>query len=255
VIQHIVRIAVLAAVFLVEAQVSVQRSSFPIPLANLSVSYNNETNDFEKVKVSFGSSDDENRSFIIAPGDDYEIKMTREGTKKFVHTESPDKSFMISDFEAQVLNKVCKSYIQTLEFFEQDLRGGKWDRILYLDSFFPRFLKGFYYLYCSARNSSYALPRGICIPDTMYDISLVSPKSDRRISQWRQQPDAIIKLRIISKELIFQIKEWQKKELDNRNRNPEIAYGKNIEKAFTLFMKIYFDLQPVSDLPEEGEHL
>lgn len=250
-----VTIALLSAVVLTHAQTPGKRSSFSIPLANLSVSFDDNTHVFEKVKVSFGSGGDEDYYCLIAPGTDFEIKVSKEGRQKLVHGEAPDKSYMISDFEAEVLNKVCKSFIQTLEIFEHDLQHEKVDRLLFLDAYFPRFLKGFYYLYCSARNSPYALPKGICVPDSAYDVSLTSLKSDNRIRVWRQSPDNIIKLRIISKELIYQIKDWQDKEIDNPHRNVEISYGKKFEEAFTLFMKIYFNLLPIPDVPRDGQHL
>jgi hypothetical protein len=245
--------AIAAVVCLTHAQSPGKRSSFNVPLANLSVSFNEDTHVFEKVRVSFGN--DDNYYCLIAPGADYEIKVTKEGRQKYVHGEAPDKAYMISDFEAEVLNKVCKTFVSTLEIYEKDLQHEKWERLLYLDSYFPRFLKGFYYLYCAARNSPYALPKGICIPDSMYDVSLTSPKSDERIRQWRQSPDNIIKLRIISKELIYQIKDWQDKEIDNSKRNIDVSYGKKFEEAFTLFMKIYFNLTPLPDVPRDGEHL
>jgi hypothetical protein len=251
-----ITLAAVTAVSLTYAQAPGKRSSFNVPLANLSVSFNDETHVFEKVRVSFGApGDDDNYYCLIAPGADFEIKVSREGRQKFVHNEAPDKAYMISEFEAEVLNKVCKTFVSTLEIFEHDLQHEKWDRLLYLDSYFPRFLRGFYYLYCSARNSPYALPKGICIPDTVYDVSLTSPKSDERIRLWKQTSDNIIKLRIISKELIYQIKDWQDKELDNSKRNIEVSYGKKFEEAFTLFVKIYFNLQPLPDVPRNGEHL
>jgi hypothetical protein len=246
----------IAAISLAGAQTPGKRTPYGIPLAKLSVSFNDQTNQFEKVKVSFGSSDDDESSYdIIAPIADFEIKVTKDGRQKIVHNELPDKAYMISDFEADVLNRVCKTMIPTLETFERDLQHERWDKLLYLDSFFPRFLKGFYYLYCAARNSPYALPKSVCIPDSLYDISLTSPKSDERIRMWQTQNNQIIKLRIVSKELVYQIKEWQKQELDNQRRNPEVSSGKKFEEAFTLFVKLYFNVQPLPDIPPEGQHL
>jgi hypothetical protein len=246
----------IAAISLAGAQTPGKRTPYGIPLAKLSVSFNDQTNLFEKVKVSFGSSDDDESSYdIIAPIADFEIKVTKDGRQKIVHNEVPDKAYMISDFEADVLNRVCKTMVPTLETFEHDLQHERWDKLLYLDSFFPRFLRGFYYLYCAARNSPYALPKSICIPDSLYDISLTSPKSDERIRTWQTQNNQIIKLRIVSKELVYQIKEWQKQELDNQRRNPEVSGGKKFEEAFTLFVKLYFNVQPMPDVPPEGQHL
>jgi hypothetical protein len=233
-----------------------KRSSFSLPFARLSVSFSERTHVFEKVRVSFDSDNDPAEEYYsIEPINDYEIKETRDGRQKSMHLEQPDKAFIISDFEAKILNKVCKSFIATLEIFEKDVHKGHWDRCLYLDSYFPRFLKGFYYLYCAARNSPYAMPKSACIPDSLYDVSLNSPKSDRRVKMWNSKPDHIIKLRIIAKELMYQLKEWQKKELDNPSRNVEVPAGKKVEQAYTLFVKIYFDLAPSPDVPREGEHL
>jgi hypothetical protein len=234
-----------------------KRSSFTIPLARLSVSFDERSHVFEKVKVSSGGSDDNSsdESWIIAPITDFEIKTTREGRQKFVHVETPDKAFIISDFEAQVLNMVCKSFVNTLEIFEKDLQKRHLDRCLYLDAYFPRFLKGFYYLYCAARNSPYAMPRSACVPDSLFDISLTSPKSDERIKTWQDLPDHIIKLRIITQELIYQTKNWQKKEIDNPSRNVDVPSGKLFEEAFTLFVKVYFNMNPSPEIPREGEHL
>jgi hypothetical protein len=221
------------------------------------VSFDEHSHAFEKVKVSFDSDDDPATEYVfIGPLSDYEIKNTRDGIQKKIHPEIADKAFIISDFEAKILNKTCKLFVNTLEIFEKDLQRQRWDRCLYLDSYFPRFLKGFYYLYCAARNSPYALPKSACPSDSLYDISLNSPKSDARIiGTWRQKPDHILKLRIITHELIYQIKEWQNKELDNPNRNVEVPGGKKFEEAFTAFVKVYFGIGPMPNIPQAGEHL
>jgi hypothetical protein len=233
-----------------------KRSQYTLPFARLSVSFDDRTHVFEKVRVSFDTEKDPADEFyIIGPINDFQIKETSDGRQKFLHMEQPDKAYVISDFEAEVLNKVCKSFIGTLEIFEKDLHKERWDRCLYLDCYFPRFLKGFYYLYCAARNSPYAMPKSASVPDSLYDVSLTSPKTDQRIQAWITQRDYLIKLRIIAKELIYQLKEWQKKELDNPSRNVELPAGKKLEQAFTLFMKIYFNLTPAPVLPQDGEHL
>jgi hypothetical protein len=233
-----------------------KRSSFSLPFARISVSFDDHTQVFEKVRVSFDSENDPADEFyFIGLTDDSQIKETRSGRQKLLHSEQPDKAYIISDFEAKILTRVCKSFISTLEIFEKDLQREHWGRCLYLDCYFPRFLKGFYYLYCAARNSLYAMPKSACVPDSLYDISLTSPKSDLRIQSWISQPDHLVKLRIITEELIFQLKQWQKKEIDNPSRNPELPAGKKVEQAFTLFMKLYFNLPPSPDVPQEGEHL
>jgi hypothetical protein len=253
-----IAILLLSIFFLVriKAEEGGKRSSFSLPLCRLSVSFSDRTHVFEKVKVSFDTDDDISSEYTyIEPITDYEIEESKDGRQKIVHMEEPDKAYIISDFEAKVLNRVTKSFINMLEIFEKDVHKEHWDRCLYVDAYFPRFLKGFYYLYCASRNSPYAMPKSACISDSLYDISLISPKSDKRIVSWRSQPNYAIKLRIITKELIFQLKEWQKKELDNPHRNIEIPAGKKVEQAFNLFEKVYFNLAPSPDLPKEGEHL
>jgi hypothetical protein len=99
------------------------------------------------------------------------------------------------------------------------------------------------------------LPKSSCISDSLFDISLASLKSDSRIKTWRTQKDHIIKLRIMTKELIYQIKDWQKKELENKDRNKEISYGKKFEEAYTLFIKTYFCEQNLPESLTNGEHL
>jgi hypothetical protein len=233
-----------------------KRASFSLPLARLSVSFTERTHVFEKVKVSFDTDDDiSDEYYLIEPIIDFEIKESKDGRQKIVHVEEPDKAYIISDFEAKILNRVCKSFVAMLEIFEKDIQKEHWDRCLYTDAYFPRFLKGFYYLYCACRNSPYAMPKSACIPDSLYDISLTSPKSDLRIASWKSKPERLIKLRIVAKELMFQLKEWQKKELDNPHRNIEVPAGKKVEQAYMLFVKIYFDLAPSPELPKEGEHL
>jgi hypothetical protein len=233
-----------------------KRSSFTLPLARLSVTFNDRTHVFEKVRVSFDADNDPSSEYYyITPLDDQEIKETSDGRQKSVHIEQPDKAYIISDFEARILNDVCKSFISMLEIFEKDIHKEHWDRCLFIDAYFPRFLKGFYYLYCAARNSPYAMPKSACIPDSLYDVSLTSPKSDDRINSWRLKSDNLIKLRIASKEMIYQLKDWQKKELDNPSRNVEVPMGKKVEQAYSLFVKIYFNLAPSPELPKEGEHL
>jgi hypothetical protein len=251
-------LATLSIAFLLRPQAAEigKRSPFTLPFARLSVSFDDRTHVFEKVRVSFDTEKDPSDEFyIIGPINDFQIKETADGRQKLLHLEQPDKAYVISDFEAEILNKVCKSFISTLEIFEKDLHKEHWDRCLYLDCYFPRFLKGFYFLYCAVRNSPYAMPKSACVPDSLYDVSLTSPKSDKRVEAWISQRDYVIKLRIISKELIYQLKEWQKRELNNPSRNVEFPAGKKAEQAFTLFMKVYFNLTPAPVLPQDGEHL
>jgi hypothetical protein len=229
-----------------------KRTPFGIPLVKLKLAFSPDTKQLEQVQIDIDGAD---QYAVITRYSDYLVKNGRNGTEKIQYSEAPERAFVISDFEARQLNRVVKSLIETLEIFEKDLKRNRWDRCLYLDSFFPRFLKGYYYLVCATRNSPYALPRVARIPDSAFDISLNSPKSDQRIKTWQTEKDCIIKLRIISKELAYQLKGWQKKELDSSGRNPDVAYSAKAEEAFGLFVKLYFNLKPTNEVPDFGDHL
>jgi hypothetical protein len=229
-----------------------KRTPFEIPLVKLKLAFDESTKQLQQVQIDI---DGQNEYAIIARGQDYHIKNTHLGTERTAYSESPDRSFMLSDFEAKQINRVVRSLVETLDIFERDLKRGRWYRCLYLDSYFPRFLKAYYYLICAARNSPYALPRIARVPDAAYDVSENSPKSDARIKMWQTEKDYVIKLRIISKELAFQLKIWQQKELDNPKRNPEIAYSAKAEEAYGLFVKLYFNLKPTTEVPDFGDHL
>ncbi|MBD3344644.1 MAG: hypothetical protein GF401_06245 [Chitinivibrionales bacterium] len=228
------------------------RESFDIPLAKLSVAKDEVSGQFEKVRITYSGDQD---VWTISRIDDTYSKHTRHGIKKEIYKERGQKSYIISDFEAEQLDKVCKTFIKTLNGLEKDLQRERWGKCLYLDAYFPRFLKGFYYLVCAARNSQGALPPVAQIPDELFDVSLRSPKSDARIGKWRANPEYIIRLRIIIKELIYQTKQWQKKELTNSRRNREIAYSEKFEVAYAIFIRLYFNLKPPPKFPKRGKHL
>jgi hypothetical protein len=146
----------------------------------------------------------------------------------------------LTAFEAEQLNRVINSLIETLEIFERDIQNERWDRCLYLDSFLPRFLNGFYYLLSAAFNTSSALPDEARISDSWFDVSLNSPKSDQRLYQWQKKKDHVIKLRIAVRELLFQIQNWRKKELHIKKENPQ-PFGDNLQDAYSLFIQMYFN--------------
>lgn len=229
-----------------------QRSQYNIPLPRLSVSLDENTKHFRHVKIVL----DGNKEYaVITKLNDTYVKYTRQGRKKIVYAESDASAHMLTNFEASHINKVTASFVATLEILERDLQRQRWGRCLYLDSFLPRFLRGYYYLVCAGRNSAYALPPIGKIPDSEYDVSLNSPKSDERIGVWRSEKDYLIKLRIITKELIYQLRNWQKKELANPKRNPQLASAEKYREAFSLFIQIYFNIKPQPEVPGEGEHL
>lgn len=226
-----------------------ERTIFPIPLAKI---YVKTERTGTEVRITYSDSRDQ---FIITGQEDKWITESRLNRETRIFAEPFSKAFGISDFEARQLDRVCKTFSKTLEMFEHDLHHERWDRCLYLDSFFPRFLKGFYYLYSAARNSGNALSRVCRIPDSAYDVSLNSPKSDLRIAQWKSSSEYVVKLRIAAKELQYQMRQWQKNELNNPKRDMESVSSPKFEEAYSLFIKMYFNVPPPPPVPEPGKHL
>lgn len=217
------------------------RTEFSVDLAKISLSYNKNSGSIERARITFDNTPDQ---VLITATDDSYIKNTRHGTEKTIYREVPEKACYLTDFEAKQINRVCKTFTPILEEFEKDLKNENWGKCLYLDAYLPRFLRGFYALICLSRNTPEDINKNIRIPENEFDVSLNSPKSDARIDHWRSTPDHVVKLRIAAKELAYQIKLWQKRELQNDNRNPELSFSRKFESAFSLFVRIYFNIPP-----------
>lgn len=223
-----------------------KRQSYRIDLPNLRIYRYEDTGEMKEVRIA---SDNSGSYSAIAGLNDRRVKVTRHGRETTVYREAWERAFIISEFEAKELKDVCGSLMRTLEDFEKNLQRKQWGKCLYLDGYFPRFLQSFYYLYCAARASSEAMPPEAFVPDSLFDPSLRSPKSDARVGEWVRDPEHVIKLRIITRELVYQLKEWEKKELKKRRKNPEVNYGEKLERAFALFVRHYFNLGS-----SDGEH-
>jgi hypothetical protein len=219
------------------------RIPYPIALVKLSI-----LDDNTAVRISHTGSED---YVVIAELNDISVKNSRTKIDKFTYRESLEKAYYLSNFEAQQLQIVNKSLISTLETFEKHLQTGKWGHCLYLDAFLPKFLRGYYLLIGVARNNTRRYLKATRIFDGKYDVSLNSPLSDERLADWRKSPDGIVKLRIATKELIYQLRQWEKRELTDINRNPEIPLSAKCEEALDLFVRIYFGIHapPQTTLP------
>lgn len=215
-----------------------KRTSFNIPLIKLKSSAVKKELQFKKVRVAI---DGDKEYAIITKLHDFHIKNTRRGREQTTYAEAPSTAFALTDFEKRHFERVIQSLISTLILFERDLMSNQLDKCLYLDSFFPRFMKGFYYLNCAATNSMNALPRQASIPDDWYEVSLRSEKSEKRIGTWLSKKDYTIKLRIATRELIYQLKSWQKKELRHYKKNPQVEFNQNLKDTYCLFVKLYFN--------------
>jgi hypothetical protein len=220
------------------------REEFSLDLPKISVSVDDETQEFSGVRITMPGSDDQ---VFIGMFDDMYIKYTSSGREKVLYRELPEKAGFISKFEAKNIIKINKYFISGLEIFENLLQKNNWARCLYLDAYFPHFLCGYYSLVCAARNSDCALPIGARIPEKEFDVSLNSPKTDARINRWRASPDTIIKLRIACKELGNQLKLWEKN-LDKVKDNEDAPPPKELEEALVSFVRVYFNLKPSSPI-------
>lgn len=220
-------------------QTPAKRKSFTLPFLSLKSSVYQESGRFRKVKIIL----DEHKEYVeITPRNDFLFKSSRNEIHRTTYAEYPEHAHLLSNFELEQILCVVNSFTATLEIFERDLERQHWDRCLYLDSFFPRFLQSFYHLCNAAWQSFDALPAVADIPDSWFDISLHSIKSDRRIYQWQTRPDHIVKLRIITRELIFHLKKWEKKSTET----VRLGFHEELREAYGLFIKLYFAL------PESG---
>ncbi len=226
--------------FCVQAE---KRKEFSVPLPLITASFRDGL--IEEVFVSF---EDSNEGWAIAPGNDRYVKDDRKIRLDHTYRESVTQTRLLSNFEASLLSRVCESFSKTLKIFEKDLNSSRWGRCLYLDYWMPVFIRNFYFLFSVARNSDNLLPEVICVADSLYDTSPNSTISDMRIDYWRKNPDHVLKLRIAAKELIFQIKAWQQKELANPQRDVLADHSKEFIQALELFTRLYFNL-PASGIP------
>lgn len=219
------------------------REAFTVELPKLFVSIDDETREFDGVRISF-PPDYEDQVFIGIYDDMY-IKFTSNGRERVQYRELPEKAGFLSKFEAKNLIKVNENFVSTLEVFEKLLQKNTWGRCLYLDVYFSHFLCGYYSLVGAARNTESALPFGARVPEEEFDVSQNSPKTDARINRWKSSLDTIIKLRIASKELVKQLKLWDKA-LGKAKDNVDVMTPKEFEDALVVFVRTYFGLRPVA---------
>jgi hypothetical protein len=224
--------------WIVLAQAINKRTEFDIPLVKLSIVQPKNDSESKQVRITIHDDD----YALISECNDMHVKNSRQGQERITYAELPANAFGLTGFEAEQYARVLSSLIATLEIFESDLAKERWDRCLFLDAYFPRFIKGFYSLSCAVFNSSSALPPETDISERLFDVSLQSVKSDQRVSRWREKKDYVVKLRIVVKELIYQLKTWQKKDLDNYKKDPFISFSDDLNDTYSLFVRMYFNL-------------
>lgn len=217
-----------------------KRTPFDVPLVRLTLGEDKESRNFKTVRVEIDKNDE---NALITRLNDLYTKSSGSELKKVIYAEPPEVAMFASQFESEQLNRVIGSLNETLRALDQLLQKKQWDKCLYLDAYFPKFLQNFYYLHIATFNTLDALPTKARVVDTLFDISLQSPKSDRRITEW-QQGDRSIRLRIASKELDFQFQKWLEQELNNKKKKKQTNSLTNaVQNVYTLFIHLYFNLK------------
>jgi hypothetical protein len=219
-----------------------KRRPFHIPLPLITLLFDGD-NSFEEAFVTFGGSGE---GWAIGTVTDRYVKDTKKERVDHFYREMVTGSYYLSPFEAGVLERVSKKFEETLIIYEKDLKNGNWDRLLYLDGYFPSYFRGFFYLYCAAHNSFSALPKVTRISDTLYEESINSYKTDQRVQIWQDNPEHVVKLRIATKELLYQMKEWRTKSLDVTELDLRHDKSKKFRETYELFIRLYFNLPPAS---------
>ena len=219
-----------------------KRRRFKIPLPLVTTLFD-EKNKFVEAFVTYNTGGE---GWAIGMVDDRYVKDTRKERVDHFYREMATASHYLSPFEAKVLEKVCKRFEETLLIYEKQLKHKRWDKLVYLDSQFSSFFRGFFYLYCGAHNSFSALPKVTRVADSLYDESLRSPKSDHRITIWMENPEHVVKLRIAAKELAFQLKQWRLRVLTIPEMDPRHDKSKKFREAHELFIRLYYNLPPAS---------
>ncbi len=214
------------------------RVQYNLAIPKISIGFDKDAKTCSRVRIFFDKADD---FYVITQTDDMFVKVGKNGQEKKVFREPESKAYQLTDFEVTQIDKVCKGFITTLEQFEKDLQNENWGKCLYLDAFFPNFLNGFYYMMLMAKAGSEDVPSDARIDDALYDISLTSSKTENRIRTWCASMEYIVSLRIAAKELAYELKSWQKKELTNSKRDPEISQDSGMFKSLVFFEKLYFN--------------
>ena len=217
-----------------------QRKPYTIPLAIIAF-YPAQDTEPEKACIWF---DKASESWEITGKVIRHLRDKDMQTDEEIYRKPAGQEFLLSTVEVQLIDRVLKTFIKTLDGFEQDLKNKQWDKCLFLDSYLAQFCCGFYHMITLARLSSRALPPVTCPADSLYDRFAESPKSDQRIEQWRKTTSHVLLLRIAAKELVYQIKQWQKKELENPKRDPWNDQSGNFVNAYEMFIRVYFNMPP-----------
>jgi hypothetical protein len=215
-----------------------KRKPYDISLPHLTYLTDSESGSFEVFVAYEGSRD----GWGIGTGNDRYVKDSKKMRLDHTYRELPSQAMFISNFEASVLADVCKMLSEVLVDFEKDLKSKRWDKCLFLDAYFPNFLKRFHYLLSAALASEDVLPPVTKINDTLFDCSENSVKSDRRINVWKSDSSKCMKLRIATKEFTYLLNKWRSDVLLNTERDPWENKTEELFSVYELFVQLYFNL-------------
>lgn len=216
------------------------RKEISIPLVKLTVK--KDKDDADRLVV-YIYSDDYQEHAEIGKVNDRLISNSKKGIHKTTYSEPFSTAYTLSDFERKNLDDAISSLIKTLEDLAEYLQKEEYAKCRYLDGYFPKFLKCFYIMSVNSFNSNDALSKVANIPDHAFDISLSSPKTDKRVATWQNNSEYRLKLRIAIKELIFQLEKWEDDlELDKAMNDAPMGYSTKLILAYGLFIKMYFNI-------------
>ena len=225
------------------AQITLHREAFEIGLQKLSLGNDPTHSSYKTIRIDLNQTNKQSEYALITRLDDYYIKNSANSSKKITYSEVSEFTNYASTFELECCGKVVTSFLKVLKQFDALLQKKNWNRCLYLDSYFPRFLQSFYYLNCAMFNSLEVLPQSCAVPDSLFDVSLNSKKSDKRIQIWTRN-DTGIKLQIASRELDFQLQQWLKRDFkEGRNSTRHMVNGlsQHLQQVYLLFISLYFN--------------
>lgn len=236
---HILFIIIFVAVVLYSEPAP--RKEVSIPLVKLTIK---KDKDDPSRLVVYIYSDDYQEHAEIGRVNDRLVSNSKKGIHKTTYSEPLATAYTLSEFEKDNLDDAISSLVKTLEDLQGYLQKEEYDKCRYLDGYLPKFLKSFYKISENAFNNQDALPKIIDISDLLFDVSLSSPKTDKRVEFWIKNSEHRLKLRISINELIFHLKKWEDDaEHDKAMNDATIGYSNNLKRAFELFVKMYFNLQ------------
>lgn len=217
------------------------RKEVSIPLVKLSLK--KDKDDPQKLVV-YIYSDDYQEHAEIGEINDRLVSNSKKGIHKTTFSEPLATAYTLSKFEHENLDDVISSLIKTLENLQSYLQKEEYPKCRYLDGYFPKFLKCFYKISVNAFNNKNALSKTADIPDSFFDVSLSSPKTDKRVAIWQEKNEHRLKLRISITELIFHLKKWEDDlEVDKAMNDAPVGYSNKFILAYELFIKMYFNTQ------------